>query len=998
MMLVKVAFVAIAAILLGLASVQAGVPSGTLTKTQLDTIVHENEVLRSEVSRLQGELMKKRRFHEIVPFGEDNPGDTPEECKDKHDKNSTYEGRRLAAARGRRLEEEEELKPWQTRIKILACMVAISAIIAISIGFEIGRDVLEEKTKEALKPILRNVFAELTILGFIGLIMFFATKYGKAALDKLCGNSSNGWFQSECFLHDCELVCPENPLLEEIETVHMVLFLVMMIFLSSVVLLVKISTQKTKRWRLLEDVSLTTPLLKMKHQTLAVYQEYREAGLWDRWFSVGRKLRDADERLRYAALRQGFIYTCNKNLPDPNSEHRLTSDFDFHEYVAHELNHLLIEMAEIPPSNWVYLWVVFLGFLSLDLIDLHVGADGMLVVYGAIAMAYFGVFLLITIRSKMERTERALIHHDHLLDEEDPHDTNIGLRINPNGTESKSYQPLLSDTDDHILSHKVDHTELDHHPPYKYWPDGTEKPAPSISCNCFKKKSGEEEDEEEAGYHEAMFWGGEEGVEILEAFLRCQLVLIAIYIGCLSIPLSASIWKSFNPEAEHEGADHTSSSVGPVVLYIVAIIPVFLHVWEVEHILPNLAIVTSVEEMVNNKGVLRTLRLMKSRSAMQALHNISCFMHGVDRLAVKSKQKALEVQIFTTLTDAQKRALLKDAEVSNYNPGQVIVEQGKTNDFLHIITDGVANVVVGNKHVAEMQTGREFGEISLLGRTTCKATVQAKTRMVCLKLGINAYNKHLKGRGKGNAAKRRSSLINFAKASDNSFKAPSLDTLTEDHEEDAGGETSLQSTKADAEAESLTRDLVVPSPSRKGNPRQNRKSQRKSQKSNFLKKKNQGRLKKALHFYRRVALSKIFACIDEDGGGEVDQEELERFLGKMFPGDGDMYEKQLKLMIEGLDEDGDGTVTEEEFLTMMIPIVEAEEENVEIGVVAKRMFEILDDDHSGEITTSEFKETLEKMGVMMSYEEVRELFHEYDDNLDGVMDEEEFIKMMCHQL
>jgi Ca2+-binding EF-hand superfamily protein len=131
---------------------------------------------------------------------------------------------------------------------------------------------------------------------------------------------------------------------------------------------------------------------------------------------------------------------------------------------------------------------------------------------------------------------------------------------------------------------------------------------------------------------------------------------------------------------------------------------------------------------------------------------------------------------------------------------------------------------------------------------------------------------------------------------------------------------------------------------------------------------------------------------------EEDQEELERFLGKMFPGDGDMYEKQLKMMIEGLDEDGDGTVTEEEFLTMMIPIVEAEEENVEIGVVAKRMFEILDDDHSGEITTSEFKETLEKMGVMMSYEEVRELFHEYDDNLDGVMDEEEFIKMMCHQL
>ena len=111
-----------------------------------------------------------------------------------------------------------------------------------------------------------------------------------------------------------------------------------------------------------------------------------------------------------------------------------------------------------------------------------------------------------------------------------------------------------------------------------------------------------------------------------------------------------------------------------------------------------------------------------------------------------------------------------------------------------------------------------------------------------------------------------------------------------------------------------------------------------------------------------------------------------------------MYETQLKLMIEGLDEDGDGDVTEADFLKMMVPIVEQEEESVEMEVVAKRMFEILDDDDSGFITTSEFKETLEKMGVSMSYEEVRELFHEYDDNLDGVMDEEEFITMMTHQL
>ena len=74
----------------------------------------------------------------------------------------------------------------------------------------------------------------------------------------------------------------------------------------------------------------------------------------------------ADDKLRYAALRAGFIYTCNKNVPDPKSEHRLSMDFDFHEYVSHELNELLIEMAEIPPANWLYLWIIFMIFLAVS--------------------------------------------------------------------------------------------------------------------------------------------------------------------------------------------------------------------------------------------------------------------------------------------------------------------------------------------------------------------------------------------------------------------------------------------------------------------------------------------------------------------------------------------------------------------------------------------------------------------------------------------------------
>ena len=43
----------------------------------------------------------------------------------------------------------------------------------ISIAFEKARETLEEATSENMKPILNSIFAELTLLGFIGLELIF---------------------------------------------------------------------------------------------------------------------------------------------------------------------------------------------------------------------------------------------------------------------------------------------------------------------------------------------------------------------------------------------------------------------------------------------------------------------------------------------------------------------------------------------------------------------------------------------------------------------------------------------------------------------------------------------------------------------------------------------------------------------------------------------------------------------------------------------------------
>ena len=127
---------------------------------------------------------------------------------------------------------------------------------------------------------------------------------------------------------------------------------------------------------------------------------------------------------------------------------------------------------------------------------------------------------------------------------------------------------------------------------------------------------------------------------------------------------------------------------------------------------------------------------------------------------------------------------------------------------------------------------------------------------------------------------------------------------------------------------------------------------------------------------------------------------FDEFLGALFPesDESESYRKQLTIMIQGLDDDGDGDVSEEEFLKMMETIVEEEEGRETMESMAERMFEILDDDDSGCLTTSEFKEKLVSLGIDMSYEEIRELFHEYDEDLDGVLDDEEFVALMTHQL
>ena len=96
--------------------------------------------------------------------------------------------------------------------------------------------------------------------------------------------------------------------------------------------------------------------------------------------------------------------------------------------------------------------------------------------------------------------------------------------------------------------------------------------------------------------------------------------------------------------------------------------------------------------------------------------------------------------------------------------------------------------------------------------------------------------------------------------------------------------------------------------------------------------------------------------------------------------------------------DPNNIILHNKIIRLMVPIVEKEETESSAEEVFEKVFNILDYDGGGDITVSEFRDVLLKIGLNISYEEVREIINEHDDSGDGLMDLEEFVHMMKNQI
>eukprot|EP00936_MAST-01D_sp_MAST-1D-sp1_P001148 g1148.t1 len=140
--------------------------------------------------------------------------------------------------------EEEEESHASGSLMTNCAIIILTIIIVISVLFDLGKEKLMEAISKNLQPVVTSMFAELTLLGFIGLIMFMVS------------------FTNALSPLSTTLLGEGEAMNELIEKVHMIVFLVMVIFLTLVLLILKHATSLEADWLGWELTSLPTDIVQ----------------------------------------------------------------------------------------------------------------------------------------------------------------------------------------------------------------------------------------------------------------------------------------------------------------------------------------------------------------------------------------------------------------------------------------------------------------------------------------------------------------------------------------------------------------------------------------------------------------------------------------------------------------------------------------------------------------------------------------------------------------
>jgi len=459
-------------------------------------------------------------------------------------------------------DEEESLNPVTQSSTV---MVILSCMIAFSILFENVREYVEEHTKENLKPVLNSLFGELTLLGFIGLTLFIVDK-----IDALQTLSDS-------------LFGEEGAIGELCESVHMALFLVMVLFLTTVLLLVHIGNSISTQWSIWEERIIAEHHVRSKYDALVK----QDLGLSHALVAVEPL---QFQEAAYAAVRRGFI-------AELTGEYDVDDHFDFAGYLDPMLGHVLAEFVEIPPTTWLMLEGVL---VVMWLMYLHTSP-----VFQAGLFLLVGYGLPLTLR--VVHGKIRLIKADVILSHGFLAHFATGDRV---------LQPPRQGERTGLLSAPVEEAptggQREPHPlatvmgPTRYDPE-------SLSGHYGQSHLGHE------NHKHRFWWGGRYKASFMMGLLRKSLLVNSIYLALLILLVLPAV------------LDSDRHDLAKGVFLVAALLPSSLLAFMVPGAVQDFVLVTSILSMKNKRVLEHTIRRIKTRQCFLTLKVIYMMVSGVEK-------------------------------------------------------------------------------------------------------------------------------------------------------------------------------------------------------------------------------------------------------------------------------------------------------------------------------------------------------------------------------